>query len=296
MAASGRAFTTSMDSAAIVTSGFINPLDPGSSLLLLKPRSTSHGGGVVAAFSASDSTMLAAWIKKQPATGATKLGAVKAIGSVSADGFDSEDSWRAAKWLVARIGGGWADATEVYMKALYDATYLYMIVRWTDDKASYTRQPFVKRADGTWKKASAKPLPTDGSDWTKYMGTTFDEEGPAILYEDKLAIAWNTYGATTTPAFEQSGCAGLCHDPSKGAAPGTTYFYSDQKRAAKKFTNAATELVDLWHWKLVRQNDAFKMDDQHVKFWTVGDAGMADGGRGSDDGTSGYADAPATTS
>ena len=292
-AATDRAFQATADSAGIVGSGFIDPEHPDQSLLLAKPRSTAHGGGVVASFSTSDSLTLATWIALQPATGATRLTAVRATGNISADGSDAEDSWRNTKWFAARIGGGWADAREVYLKAMYDNTYLYMLVKWQDDVASYKRQPFLKQSAATWIKTAAKPTPTDGADWAGYMTAGFDEEGPTMLYEDKLAFAWNTYGATTSPGFEQSGCAALCHDPSKNGQPGTRYFYSDPKQAAKKYTNAESEIVDLWHWKLVRQNDAFKMDDQHVRFWTVGDAGEGDGGRASDAGASGYADNPA---
>lgn len=292
-AASGRSFLTSMDSAGLVGSGFIDPVDPAQSLLIAKPRTPAHGGGVVAAFTSADSAAVASWIAKQPATGATQLVAYLTTSAPGPDGFDTEDAWRNAKWLAARIGGGWADATEVYMKALYDTQNLYLFLRWSDDVASYRRQPFVKQEDGTWRKSAAKPLPLDGIDWAAYMGQAFDEEGPSFMYEDKLAIAWNTTGATSSPAFEQSGCAGLCHDPAKNGAPGTTYYYSDQKRAAKKYTNAPGEIVDLWHWKLVRQNQTAKMDDQYVRHWTVGDAGAADGGRASDAGASGYTDNPA---
>lgn len=288
-----RAFQAGMDSASLVGSGFIDPTSPGQSLLLTKPRSVAHGGGIVGAFTDEDSLALAAWIARQPAVGAARLIAVRATGTIAADGSDAEDSWRNTKWLAVKIGGGWADARELYLKALYDNTYLYMLVKWEDDAASYKRQPFQKLADGSWKKTAAKPLPKDGEDWASYMGASFDEEGPSIMYEDKLALAWNTYGAGTSPGFEQDGCAALCHDPSKNFQPGTRYNYSDPKQAAKKYTNSTSEVVDLWHWKLVRQNDAFRMDDQYVRAWTVGDAGEGDGGRASDTGAGGYTDNPA---
>lgn len=288
-----RPFQANLDSATLVGSGFIDPTAPAQSMLLTKPRSIAHGGGVVGAFATADSLALIEWIARQPATGSTRLTAVRATGNVSADGSDAEDSWRNTQWLAARIGGGWADAREVYIKALYDNTYLYLLIKWTDDAASYKRQPFQKLANGTWTKTAAKPLPVDGQNWASYMGAAFDEEGPAMLYEDKLALAWNTYGASTSAGFEKDGCAALCHDPSNGGQPGTRYYYSDPKQAAKKYTNAPAEIVDLWHWKLVRQNDAFKMDDQHVRAWTVGDAGEGDGGRASDAGAGGYFDNPA---
>lgn len=294
-AAAGRPFVATADSATLVGSGFIDPGSPAQSLLLTKTRSLAHGGGVIGAFVTADSSAVASWISRQPATGATLLTALRTTSAIAPNGIDVEDAWRSTKWLAVKIGGGWADAKEVYIKALYDDTYLYMVLKWYDDRASYVRQPFVKQESGAWAKARAKPLPADGTDWAAYMGANFDEEGPSILYEDKLALAWNTYGASTSPGFDQNGCAGLCHDPGRNGQPGTTYYYSDEKRAAKKFTNAASEIVDLWHWKLVRQNDALKMDDQYVQYWTVGDAGAANGGRASDTGAGGYTDNPAKT-
>lgn len=291
--AAGRPFAVTMDSASLVTSGMIDPPTPHASLLLVKPRSASHGGGIVSGFTTADSGAIAEWISKQPATGATNLVAYKASAAVNPDGLDAEVDWAlVAKPLYARIGGGWSDATEISLRALYDANNLYLLVRWTDDAASDKRQPFVKDTAGNWSKLAAKPLPADGSDWTAYMGKAFNEEGVGINYEDKLALAWNTYGASTTPAFEQNGCAGLCHDPAKNGAAGTTYYYSDQQRAAKKYTNAPNEIVDLWHWKFVRQDHNGKMDDQFVRYWQPSTTGAGDGGRASDAGVGGYSDNP----
>lgn len=61
-ASSGRNFLVTMDSATLVASGFLNPADPGTSLLLTKARGVSHGGGVVTAFTSRDSAITAAWI------------------------------------------------------------------------------------------------------------------------------------------------------------------------------------------------------------------------------------------
>ena len=63
---------------------------------------------------------------------------------------------------------------------MYDDQYLYMFLRWPDDVASYKRQPFIKKEDGSWRKSAAKPLPADGEDWTTYMGKAFNEEAPGL--------------------------------------------------------------------------------------------------------------------
>jgi hypothetical protein len=127
------------------------------------------------------------------------------------------------------------------------------------------------------------------------MGQSFDEEDISRFnYEDKLAIMWNTYGASTVAGFDQAGCAVTCHDPSAGNRPGTTYNYTDQSLAAKKYTNAPSEIADLWHWKSVRNNQHAKIDDQYVRHWVPGPEGAAEGGRASDVGASGYGENPAT--
>lgn len=298
-AASGRIFLTSMDSAQLVNSGFVEPSAPTQSLLLQKPTNVvPHGGGLVADLTVSNRDLIAAWIGLQPAAVSPVMSAVKIpVGTAPpvVDGF-ADPAWNLASRNTYLVGGGWADATGVTLTALYDDTYLYMRVEWTDDGNSGRRQPWVKQADGSWKVLPAKgTIPIPGTTWAEYMGQAFNEEDPTrFAYEDKLAVMWNTYGATTLAGFEQSGCAVTCHDPTAGEAPGTTYNYTDQSQAAKKFTTNAGEIADLWHWKLVRNNQHSKMDDQYVRNWVRGLTGAADGGRASDAGAGGYGENAAT--
>ncbi len=295
--ASGRIFLATADSASLVGSGFISPKTPEQSPILVKPRSVAHGGGVVTALSSADSGRIAQWISKQPDVGVTVVVARSTPSPMTVDGVDGD--WLFVQPIVVGVGGGWAAATSVQIRAVYDTGYIYMIFRWADRGASRRRQPWVKQSDGSWAVAAAKPAPIDGvEDWGKYMarngGASFNNEAPQFMYEDKLAVAWNTYGATTSAGFEKDGCAALCHDPAKNGSPGTTYNYSRNDLAAKKYTNSAAEIVDLWHWKSVRQNVQGKMDDQYVKYWVpVNDASAANGGRASDAGAGGYVENPA---
>ncbi|HEX6313980.1 MAG TPA: ethylbenzene dehydrogenase-related protein, partial [Gemmatimonadaceae bacterium] len=297
-AASGRTFLITMDSLALLKSGLVNPTDPGTSMLTQKPRSaTAHGGGVVSTLTAADIQSIEDWIGKQPQLNLGTLVAkrIDASSTPQIDGYANDGVWRVNNdGLVITIGGGWADARDVTLKAAYDAQYLYMLVRWIDDAASVVRQPWEKQADGTWKTLSAKPRPVAGSDWSAYMGTSFEEEGPGFAYEDKMALIWNTYGASTVAGFDQTGCAVLCHDPAKNFGPGNTYNYDNENLAAKKYTNAANEIADMWHWKLVRMNHHNKLDDQYVGFWQPGGANPANGGRYTDAGAGGYANNPPT--
>ena len=297
---SGRYFLVSMDSAALQGSGLVDPSNPAQSLVNLKPTNvTPHGGGLVSSYTTADQDVVNAWIAPLPAPAPSLLEAIKIGAGTSTpvpaiDGF-YDVVWGQAPAVQLRVTGGWGEAEYVTVKAAYDATYLYMLVSWDDDKESIRRQPWVKQADGSWKVLDAKlPAPAIGMTWQQYMGTSFNDEDPAkYAYEDKLAIMWNTYGTSTLAGFDQSGCAVTCHDPAQSNRPGTTYNYTEQWKAAKKYTNAASEIADLWHWKLVRNNQHYKMDDQYVRFWVPGPTGAADGGRASDEGTAGYGSNPA---
>lgn len=297
-ASSGRLYRTTMDSATLVASGLLDPGNPGASQLLVKPRSASHGGGIVAAFTTRDSALVAAWIRTLPNVSATTISAVKTDFAPTIDGV-GEATWLQATPLTVPIAGGWAAAASVSVRAMYDAGYVYMMLRWTDNEASYRRNPWIKNLDGTWSVAAAKPAPTNGQTWQQYMaargGVNFNPEAAEYMYEDKMALIWNTYGASTVPEFETIGCAAVCHDPANNGGPGTTYNGTQRNLAAKKYTNVAGQFLDMWHWKLVRQNMNGKMHDQYVRFWVpVNDATAGDGGRASDAGVVGYASNPAT--
>jgi hypothetical protein len=299
-AGSGRVFLTTMDSAALLNSGVISPSAPSSSLLIRKPTgATPHGGGIIASFTTEDQAVAEEWIALNPTPAANdveaiKIGAGTSIPVPTVDGFFDE-VWASAPAMSYVIGGGWSDATTVQLQAAYDDTYLYMLVSWSDDVYSDRRQPWAKQADGSWRVLAAKsPAPTSGTNWAAYISAgPFDEEDPTrFAYEDKLALIWNTYGASTVAGFDESGCAMLCHDPASAEGPGTSY-NTDQAQAAKKFTNAAGEIADMWHWKMVRNNQHKKADDQYVGYWARGATGASGGGRFNDAGTAGYGENPA---
>jgi hypothetical protein len=295
---SGRFFQVSMDSAALQGSGLVDPSDPANSLVILKPTNAiPHGGGLIGSYTAAQQAGVKEWIAQLPPVGASVLEAVKLGAGTpppTIDGF-FDQVWDQAAPVLLRITGGWGEADFVSVKAAYDQTYLYMLVTWDDDRASMRRQPWVKQSDATWKTIAAKPLPTVGQTWADYIGTGLNEEDSTRFnYEDKLAIMWNTYGASTVAGFDQSGCASTCHDPTQGNRPGTAYNYTEQWKASKKYTNAPAEIADLWHWKLVRNNQHYKLDDQYVRYWVPGPTGAADGGRAGDAGAAGYGDNVAT--
>lgn len=291
-------FAADLDSATLVASGYINPQNAGQSAIILKPRNvTPHGGGYISTFTEQDENTLIEWIRRQPISAYSYLLRAKRINGAQApviDGLANDVTWADAPTIRFPIQGGWAGSIDVEMSGVYDDQYAYFTLRWYDEMASEKRQPWVKQSDGTWKTASAKPAPYPRWTWVEYMGgSSFDEEGPDKLYEDKAAIIWNTYGASTVPGFDNGGCAVLCHDPNNEFRPGTAYNYSDENKAAKKYTNAPSEIADMWHWKYVRMNQHNKMDDQYVRYWVPNTGDPHEGGRTSDAGSGGYADNPA---
>ena len=302
-----RIFTTTYDSAQLEHSGFVDPSNPGQSLIVLKPNGGApHGGGIITTYTAADQDLVERWVDLLPVSSAQELTAIKIGGSTGLtppviDGA-GDPVWDQAPATSYPISGGWADATQVTMRAAYDESYLYLQVVWADDANSNRRIPWVKQADGSWATLPEKtPLPTPGTDWEAYAKSfghpeLREEDHTNFNYEDKLAIIWNTYGAGTVAGFETSGCSVMCHDPSPShhGGPGTTYNYVDENLAAKKYTNTPDEVADLWHWKLVRNNQHHKMDDQNVTYWVPGSGGEEDAGRHGDAGASGYATNPAT--
>lgn len=266
-------------------------------MLTVKPLSAStHGGGIIQAFTPQRVAIIHDWIAQQPNLNLGVITAIRVNASTrpQLDGYSNEALWRTSKTMALPIGGGWAAATEVTMQSAYDDEHLYILLRWFDRAASIKRDPWLKLTDGSWIALPAKPTPPAGMDWATFMGENFDPEGSQFHYEDKASIIWNTYDGTTIAGFDEAGCAVLCHDPAKNFGPGNTYNYTDQNLAAKKYTNAANEIGDMWHWKLVRNNQHQKLDDQHVAYWQPGMSNPANGGRFSDTGGGGYGSNPAT--
>jgi hypothetical protein len=299
-AASDRFFKVSMDSAALHQSGLVDPSNPPASLIdLTAANATPHGGGVIASYTSSDQEVVNDWIGALPPPAGGLLSAIRVgtgtgIAPPTVDGL-FDPVWAQAPPSQFRVTGGWGEAEFVTLQAAYDESYLSLLVVWNDDQASVRRQPWVKQPDASWKVLPAKePVPAAGATWAQYMGGNFNEEDPARFNdEDKLAIMWNTYGAATVAGFEESGCAITCHDPAQNGRPGMSYNYSQQENGAKKYTNDPSEIADLWHWKLVRNNHHAKIDDQYVRHWVPRPAGASEGGRASDAGAAGYGSNPA---
>ncbi|GAB6190840.1 ethylbenzene dehydrogenase-related protein [Desulfocastanea catecholica] len=123
--------------------------------------------------------------------------------------------------------------TDVSIKSLYDDKNVYYLITYKDPTKSLARFPWVKQADGSWKKLAKK-------DDTGHDNT---------YYEDKLAMFWNI----NTKGFEAEGCMIACHLNEPGdTSPG------------RKYTETAGETIDMWHAKYVRTLPMGMFDDQYV--------------------------------
>ena len=148
------------------------------------------------------------------------------------------------------------------VQAAYDAKTLWLRVTYDDPTLSVRRSPYVKQADGTWKKLVD---PEDkGGDNNKY-------------YEDKVALIWNI-NHSIFGFDEKFGCQASCH----AGEPGKPY--------GNKYTEDDGELGDIWHMKYVRTGVIGQADNQYLDSTRFDPAKAPEAGRKSDAGPGGYAD------
>lgn len=198
-----------------------------------------------------------------PGTAADRntLVAKKAAAAPELDGV-MDAVWQPAPEMEVLVRGGRnlpEGRTEVKLRALYSDDMVYFLVQYRDPTESVRRSPWVKQADGSWAKLRD---PNDrGGDNNLY-------------YEDKFAMIWNI----SSPAFEQKGCMSACH-------------VGEGKPFGNKYTAAAGERLDMWHWKGVRTGYTGQVDDQYVDSTRYDPVKAKEAGRHGDPKTGGgYAD------
>jgi len=196
---------------------------------------------------------------------ANVLTAVKVAQPPTLDGNDDDAAWTKAKSITVRLKDGENfnnGATAVTLKAVYSGDMLYMLVKYDDPTNSIRRSPFVKQADGSWKKLSD---PDDkGGDNNKF-------------YEDKWAMIWNINNSIKE--FKTRGCDAACHAGQKG------------KPFGNKYTESPGETGDIWHMKGVRTGVVGQVDDQFLDDTRYDKEKSPEAGRKSDPKTGGgYAD------
>jgi len=128
--------------------------------------------------------------------------------------------------------------TNVRMKSMHDDKDIYFLIEYDDPTYSMQRYPWVKQKDGSWKQLKA-------------LDSTIHEN---TYYEDKLSFLWDI----NTAGFKKKGCAMSCHMAENGLVEGIP-----DTSAGRKYTRPG-EYLDIWHWKSVRTNDVYQIDDQYV--------------------------------
>ncbi|MCK5155416.1 MAG: hypothetical protein KAQ69_03215 [Spirochaetales bacterium] len=173
-----------------------------------------------------------------------------------------DDAWQLAKSLEIPVEvADYAHFAELYrgkeyevtLRAMYTDTDLYMFVQWTGDESlSDDRQSWYYNDDaGKWMQKPKKEP---------------DEYTPPG-YEDKFAFLWEI----ESKDFLAEGGSIFCHEAFKHAT------YPD-------------ELMDIWHWKLVRTAPVHQLDDKYLVYADESDEDASLNGRKSDEGSGAYSD------
>ncbi len=183
----------------------------------------------------------------------------------------ADASWASAPAISIPINGGFAGSVTVTMRAMYvPGERVYFLLQWDDPTESVERAPWIRTVTG-WLHEEVAPPWFNNSQLPMWRSPP-----PNYLYEDKLAIIWNTVGATEVEGFNASGCAVLCHVGAPGDA------------RPLKYTAGIGQVADMWHWKLVRTNVVHRLDDQYV-YWNRDLVANAGAGRAGDPGGAEYA-------
>lgn len=173
-----------------------------------------------------------------------------------------DDSWQLAKSLEIMVEvPEYEHFDEIYFGKKYDVTLrsvytdsdIFIFAQWTgDDEVSQDRQSwYYNDIEDKWMQKPKK----NPDDYTP----------PG--YEDKFAFIWDINGRD----FLEKGATIYCHEE-------------------YKHTNYADELMDIWHWKLVRTAPVHQLDDKKLVYVDENiDAAKYDG-RKSDEGSSSYSD------
>jgi ethylbenzene dehydrogenase len=200
-----------------------------------------------------------------PVLAADVLTAVKVAAPPKLAAGAGDPAWAKAKPLTVPLSGGMNfkdGATTATLKAVYSGDTFYLLLQYADPTQSVRRSPYVKQADGSWKKLTD---PDDkGGDNNKY-------------YEDKFALIWNV--GNSIKGFGEQGCMVACHAGEAG------------KPFGNKYTAAEGEMGDIWHLKTIRTGYIGQVDDQYLDSTRFDKDKAPEAGRKADPKTGGgYAD------
>lgn len=165
--------------------------------------------------------------------------AIKAETAPKLDGVADDAVWKSAPAVELSFGKGenfaGSGKTKGTIRAARVGDMLYMVLQYEDPTHSQQRAPYVKQADGSWKKL--KDPDDKGGDNNK-------------VYEDKSALIWSI--ANSIEGFDSDGCFAACHDD------------EPPKPYGNKYTEKEGEMGDIWHVKTVRTGPVGQIHDQYL--------------------------------
>ncbi len=125
-----------------------------------------------------------------------------------------------------------AGVTSVNVSSMYDDTYLYFKLTWSDADESYEKDKMAyETSSDTWSKSGN---------------------------EDRAYFMFPISGYADTDFADGNGCEAFCH-----------YDESAENGKGYMFTEAAGQLVDTWQWKASRANPIGYIHDKHLIYQDV---------------------------
>ena len=194
------------------------------------------------------------------------LVAAKVASAPNLNALAADPVWASARPLTfkatdgANFSGGKGETTGT-LKAVYTGDMMYMLIQYQDPTNSVRRGPYQKQADGSW--IQLKDPQNKGGDDNVY-------------YEDKWAFLWPV---GTVRNFEKQGCTVACH-------------VGEGKPYGNKYTRDEGEILDMWHFKGMRNAQLGWVDDQYTDHTRYDPQKSPNAGRKGDPGGPDYAAFP----
>ena len=194
------------------------------------------------------------------------LVAAKVASAPNLNALAADPVWASARPLSfkategANFAGGKGETTGT-LKAVYTGDMMYMLIQYQDPTNSVRRGPYQKQADGSWKQLK-DPQNKGGDD--------------NVYYEDKWAFLWPV---GTVRNFEKQGCTVACH-------------LGEGKPYGNKYTRDEGEILDMWHFKGMRNAQLGWVDDQYTDHTRYDPQKSPNAGRKGDPGGPDYAAFP----
>ncbi|NNJ54506.1 MAG: hypothetical protein HKP14_00155 [Bacteroidia bacterium] len=196
------------------------------------------------------------WASAQTLTGTAEVPDLAARGTfLNSDGAGVEETLG----LFEPYAGESYDYT---LRSGYFGDDIYFLMEWDDMDDSKDRESwYFDATDKLWKQQH------------KYANDANDK-----YYEDKFAFL---FPINAVSGFSASTCYATCHQ--------NLTIAKDKDKNVRHYTKNDGEKIDMWHWKRVRGAFIGQVDDQKMVYADPADQSSANGRKGDEAGTAGYA-------